>query len=93
MCLICSSPVGFRAAETDKWKKISYVFMPTVVAYAFFVMIRHNSHHHDHEEVRARTHDALASSCARRARFFASACSRRTNLISPTLTQHPPSFY
>ena len=25
--------------------------------------------------------------------FFASACSRRTNLISPTLTQHPPSFY
>ena len=38
------------AAETDKWKKISYVAMPAVVLYGVFVFIRHNSHeHHDHE--------------------------------------------
>ena len=41
------------AAETDKWKKISYAFMPVVALYAVFVTIRHNSHeHHDHEQVK-----------------------------------------
>ena len=43
--------------------------------------------------MRSRPHDALALGRARRARFFASACSRRTNLISPTLTQHPPLLF
>merc|ERR1719231_2186893 len=37
-------------AETDKWKKISYVFIPFCVCYAVFVTIKHGQHHHDHEE-------------------------------------------
>ena len=37
-------------AETDKWKKISFVFMPVVAAYTVFVYIRHNQHEHDHHE-------------------------------------------
>ena len=37
-------------AETSKWKKISYAFIPFCVLYAGFVMVRHNSHHHDHED-------------------------------------------
>jgi len=40
-------------AETDKWKKISFVFMPVVGAYMIFVGIRHNSHgHHEYEQVK-----------------------------------------
>ena len=41
------------SAETDKWKKISYAFIPFCFVYAGFVVVRHSSHHHDHEEVRA----------------------------------------
>merc|ERR1719240_457868 len=37
-------------AETDKWKKISYAFIPFCGLYMGFVFVRHNSHHHDHEE-------------------------------------------
>lgn len=42
------------SAETDKWKKISYVFIPACVVYAAFVTVRHNAHHHeeDHDAVR-----------------------------------------
>ena len=37
-------------AETDKWKKVSYAFIPFCGLYAIFVTVRHNSHHHEHEE-------------------------------------------
>jgi hypothetical protein len=41
------------AAETDKWKKISFVFLPVVGLYMGFVAVRHNSHgHHEYEQVR-----------------------------------------
>ena len=44
-------------AETDKWKKISYVFMPFCGIYAVFVGVKHMSHgHHDHEHVRRAPH-------------------------------------
>lgn len=37
-------------AETDKWKKISYVFIPFIGLYMGFVFVRHNSHEHGHHE-------------------------------------------
>ena len=40
-----------RTAETDKWKKISYVAIPCVVGYTCFVMA--TMKHGHHEEVRA----------------------------------------
>merc|ERR1719473_1861144 len=33
-------------AESDKWKKISYVFIPFVVSVTAFVMFTHKHHHH-----------------------------------------------
>jgi len=40
-------------AETDKWKKISFVFLPVVGLYMGFVFVRHNSHgHHEYEQVK-----------------------------------------
>jgi len=38
-------------AETDKWKKISFAFLPFVGLYMGFVFVRHNSHHHEYEQV------------------------------------------
>mmetsp|Transcript_39610 Transcript_39610/g.79170 ORF Transcript_39610/g.79170 Transcript_39610/m.79170 type:complete len:128 (-) Transcript_39610:487-870(-) len=36
-------------AETEKWKKISFLFLPVVGAYGIFTMIRHFQHdHHAH---------------------------------------------
>lgn len=49
------------AAETDKWKKISYVFMPFCVCYGVFVYIKHNQHHHEHEDVRCAAHSPSPS--------------------------------
>ena len=40
-------------AETDKWKKISYAFIPFCGVYAVFVAVRHFSHHHEPDDVRA----------------------------------------
>jgi len=37
-------------AETDKWKKISYAFIPFCGVYAIYVGSAHLAHHHDHEE-------------------------------------------
>jgi len=39
-------------AETDKWKKISFVFLGgIVVPYTIFTMIQHFRHHHHWEQV------------------------------------------
>merc|ERR1719473_550317 len=39
-------------AETDKWKKISFVFLGgIVVPYTIFTMIRHFQHHHEWHQV------------------------------------------
>ena len=40
------------AAETSKWKKISYAFIPFCGVYAVAVYVMHGAHHHEHEEVR-----------------------------------------
>ena len=79
--------VGGAAAETDKWKKISYAFIPFVTLYMGFVFVRHNSHeHHDSEQVRPRNRRtvsrARASGRARSAR--ARACEPRAP-FSPSL--------
>merc|ERR1719335_1475367 len=36
--------------ETEKWKKISFAFIPFVGVYAVFVGVKHFSHHHEAEE-------------------------------------------
>ena len=67
------------SAETDKWKKISYVFIPSCVAYAVFVTVRHNAHHHeeDHDAVRRMLLTLLDAPC----------------LNSPSRDPPPPPFH
>jgi hypothetical protein len=56
------------AAETDKWKKISFVFLPVVGLYMGFVAVRHNSHgHHEYEQVRAAAYHPSPPPCLDRA--------------------------
>ena len=54
-CVACArlgaavtDPLPPRAAETDKWKKISYVFLPFVVLTGVYVMGTHK-HSHWHQ--------------------------------------------
>merc|ERR1719482_897968 len=48
--LMSGHSIEHAIAETDKWKKISYAFIPFCMVYAVFVTIKHGQHHHDHEE-------------------------------------------
>ena len=61
-------PRSRTAAETDKWKKISYVFIPFCVLYTGFVYVRHNAHHHDADDVRAPPDMAAPPPCHARPR-------------------------
>ena len=45
-------PPRLLAAETSKWKKISYAFIPFCCVYSVAVYVMHGAHHHEHEEVR-----------------------------------------
>ena len=49
-CPLPSSPAA--PAETDKWKKISFVFLGgIVVPYTIFTMVQHFRHHHEWHQV------------------------------------------
>ena len=47
------SPLASRPpAETDKWKKISYVFLGAIVTpFTIYTVIQHFRHHHHWEQV------------------------------------------
>ena len=72
------------AAETDKWKKISFVFLPVVGLYMGFVAVRHNSHgHHEYEQVRPTAYHPSPPDSAR-------AAMRPSPAASPPLPPKPP---